>query len=98
MIIAVLVILTVVCYALGFWANLHALQHLAPGATRREVRDLTIALSPKGAQIRNPGLRERLVSLYTPRGWQLRQLGFSLLGVSTLALLFLIIKVVFLLI
>jgi hypothetical protein len=97
MLIALLIVLAGVSFALSIWVNLRAMKHLAPGATLEEVRSLSNALAPKGAQIRNPELRPRLISLYTPRGWQLRQRGMLLLGVSTMTLLFLILKVVFLL-
>jgi hypothetical protein len=81
---------------LGLWANLAAIQRLAPAATLEEVRALSRLLSPRGAQIRNPGARERLVSLYTPRGWQLRQVGMLLIFVCAIAIMLLIIHVFFL--
>jgi hypothetical protein len=97
MLIALLIILAGVSFPLSIWLNLRAVKHLAPGATLEEVRSLSNALAPKGALRLNPELGPRLMSLYTPRGWQLRQRGMLLLGVGTMALLFLIIKVVFLL-
>jgi hypothetical protein len=95
MLIALLIILAGVSYALSLWANLAAIQHLAPGATLDEVRALSRLLNPRGAQIRNPGARERLVSLYTPRGWQLRQLGGLLLLICAMAIMVLVFQLVF---
>ena len=95
MLIALLIILAGVSYALGLWLNLRAVQHLTPGATLEEVRSLSKALSPRGAAIRNPDAAQRLMSLYTPRGWQLRRIGMLLLFVCVIAILSLIFQLVF---
>jgi hypothetical protein len=94
MLIAFLIILAGVSFGLGLRVLAHAMQHLAPGASLEEVRALSKALSPRGAAARNPGAGDRLRSLFTPRGWQLRQLGFLLLLVCAVAMVFLVIQVV----
>jgi hypothetical protein len=63
-------------------------QHLAPGVTLKDIA----APSLRG----NEG-RERLAALYTPRGWQLRQLGIMVHLVCVLASGVLVINLVSLL-
>ena len=67
---------------------MRAMRHLAPGVTLKDV-----AAPPR------PGDegRDRLASLYTPRGWQLRRLGMVLLLVCAIAAIFLVIDLVSLL-
>ena len=56
------------------------MRHLAPGVTLKDVA---------GPPARGNEERNRLASLYTPRGWQLRQLGMVFLLVCAMAAIFL---------
>jgi hypothetical protein len=64
---------------------LRAGQHLAPGIT---LKDLAAPPLPGDAE------RDRLASLYTPRGWQLQKRGKIVLLVGVLAMIFLVIELV----
>ena len=75
-------------YALGVWAQLNAARHLAPGVTPKDVA---------GPPLRGDEERNRLASLYTPRGLQLRRLGMLSLLVCAIAAIFLVIDLVSLL-
>ena len=80
-----LIILAGISYALGINANLRAMRHLAPGVKPKDVA---------GPRLRGDEEMNRLASLYTPRGLQLRRLGMAFLLVCAMAAIFLVINLV----
>jgi len=83
--IVLLIILAGTSYALGLWLHLRAGQHMAPGVTLKDIA---------APQLPGDEGRERLMSLYTPHGWQLRRLGMVSLLVCAITLIFLVIDLV----
>lgn len=75
--IAALLVLGAIFFAVGVWAHFRALRYLAPGVTPTDV-----AWNPGH---RDPEGWERLAALYTPRGIHLRELGMLSAALSALA-------------
>jgi hypothetical protein len=80
--IALLIILAGLSYALALWALMAATQHLQPGVKSKDAAGTPL-----------DGDQDRLVSLYTPRGLQLRQLAKLLLMVCVISTIILIVEV-----